>query len=161
MACACFADTASSSISQNRLISSSTTYAISGSVVVRSIRKLDGHRSTPLVLKSLRLSKEKYIGACSLGSRIRFHVGFCRSRSMLNLDSIISQESIPFTYLLPSISEFDEHDISQYLSKTKLRNWKIRLRAIDPRSGSIIQHRRTSHFALPLNNRLWTRIMRH
>lgn len=115
MACVCFADTASSSISQNRLISSSTTYAISGSVVVRSIRKLDGHRSTPLILKISAFFQKEIYRRLQSWFKNPISRWICRSRSMLNLDSIISQNSIPFTF----ISEFDEHDISQYLSKNE------------------------------------------
>lgn len=101
-------------------------YAISGSVVVRSIRKLDGQRSTSLIFKSLRFPKEKYIGACSFVQESDFTSDL--SESEYAKDSIISQESTP----LPTfISEFDDHNIRNISQKksSKLEDEAARSRS--------------------------------
>ena len=75
---------------------------------MRSIRRLDGHRSTPLVLKSLRFSKEEDIDAYNFPQESDLALDCSDSESECGADSTISRESTP---LPASISEFDDDEI--------------------------------------------------
>lgn len=73
---------------------------------MRSIRILDGHRSTPLALKSPRFSEEDDIDAYSFPQESDFPSDFTESE--YSEDSIISRASRP---LATFISEFGHRDI--------------------------------------------------
>ena len=75
---------------------------------MRSIRRLDGHRSTPLVLKSLRFSKEEDVDAYTFPQESDLTLDCSDSESEYGADSTISRESTP---LPASISEFEDDGI--------------------------------------------------
>ena len=73
---------------------------------MRSIRRLDDHRATPLVLKSLHFSKDEDIDAYNFPPELDFTEDF--SESEYGADSTISRE---WTLSPKSISEFEDDDI--------------------------------------------------
>lgn len=75
---------------------------------MRSVRRLDGHRATPLILKSLRFFKEEDIDACNFPRESDFTLELSDSESEYGADSTISRESTP---LPVSISEFEDDEI--------------------------------------------------
>ena len=75
---------------------------------MRSIRRLDGHHCTPLVLKSLRFSKEEDVDAYNFPQESDLTLDCSDSESEYGADSTISHESTP---LPASISEFEDDGI--------------------------------------------------
>lgn len=73
---------------------------------MRSIRRLDGHRATPLVIKSLHFSKNEDIDAYNFPPEVDSAEDF--SESEYGADSTISRE---WTLSPKSISELEDNDI--------------------------------------------------
>ncbi|MCJ1348843.1 hypothetical protein MMC31_007076 [Peltigera leucophlebia] len=81
-------------------------YAICGSAIVRSVRRLDGYRSSPLELSSLRFNSEGEVDAYHFPQESDITLDF--SESEYGEDDTASRASTP---LPTSIPEFEDNEI--------------------------------------------------